>query len=617
MKKILLTFTIAMFSLTACYTRQADVEYIEVEKTPGPAYYSDWDRAIRADTDMHNMFAGAPRTVSKPLDMYMAMSLALKYNYSRRMVSYEQAIIESGQIPVNRLPEVISRAGYVNTDNVSDTSSELKAVWNVLDISTVYYQTINPEFQKAIAYEQSRKVVHNIMQETRVLYWKSLMAQKLLPVMDEMIEFMTLEVDEMNIAAKDMAANGKDVKLEDVVKKREYMEAIKELSAVKRDAETAQSKLASFMGLHPSTEFKLVGKEYGNFEIPAVKNDLAGLEWLALTNRPEMRAYDTFTKKEDLKIIMKEQDLPKEREYKKNSKYYNQLWADKGRELSINVYEDVKNPNVRDMETVRRQRMSMLILSQVYVAWARYVSSAEDYQINMEIANISEDIAESVTYTKGYKDSQTHLEAARAIIDEANAYKSYIDFQDSLGNLYATIGVDALPYYVIQEKPSNIAVYLRGSQERWKKGEFIPDSRPYALKVPNRRPVANLSSQDFLPDVSVSAGEKVEITVPADVFVRMDFSGKVVTKAGLVGDKPLPAWLTYDESTRTFRGIAVPSEEGEYNIKLYVMDSKGKNGYLTFKIMVSGKYVPGLRLKGLTGGGSATVLQKCQGAECK
>ena len=53
------------------------------------------------------------------------------------------------------------------------------------------------------------------------------------------------------------------------------------------------------MGFHPSTEFKLVGSEYGNFELPALKNEVAQQEWLALTNRPEMRAHDLSANVED------------------------------------------------------------------------------------------------------------------------------------------------------------------------------------------------------------------------------------------------------------------------------------------------------------------------------
>lgn len=616
MKRILLSCAAIVLLLNACTNREVNRTEIVVNEATS-AYYTDWDRAIRADVDMQNMFVATPRRIEKPIDMYMAMSLAVKYNFSRRMASYEQAVLEAGRVPVNKLPEIISKAGYVNTDNTSEISSELKATWNILDMSTVYLQTSNYQYQKDIAYEQSRKVIHNILQETRVLYWKGLMAQKLLPTVDDMIEYMTLEVDEMNIYARDLALKGKSETTAELHKKREYMEAIKNLSELKRDVETAETRLASLMGFHPSTEFKLVGKEYGNFALPELKSDLSTLEWLALTNRPEIRVHDTFTKSQDLKIAVKEFKNPEENKYKNDPRYYNRLWAEKGKEVGLSVFEDIKRPNITDLENLRRQRMSMLVLSQVYVSWARHVSAIEDYQINMEIAGISEDIAEGTTYSLGVRDSKSHLEAARAIQDEAKAFRAYVELQDSLGNLYSTVGLDALPYYMVGEKPSKVAFYLRESLEKWRKGEFLPDNRPYLLNIPTKRPPINLSSADYLPNIEAQAGDRITITIPKAVFNKADFTGKITTKAGLIDDTPLPSWLKYDESSYTFTGVALPTQTGLYTIKVYIMDERSNVGYLTFDITVVEHYVPSIRLRGLTDGRKATVLKRCSGATCK
>lgn len=613
MKKIILSCLAIVFLATSCYNQRSNDTY---EETKQAAYYNDWDRAIRADVDMQNMYVSTPRKIKTPIDMYMAMALATKYNYSRRMVSYQQAMLEVGKTPMNRLPEIISKAGYINTDNPSEINPELKATWNILDVSTSYFQTTDKKRQATISYEQSRKVIHNVLQETRQLYWKSLMAQKLLPVMDEMIEFMTLEVDQMNIDAKALAEAGKTPSTEELKKKREYMEEIKKLSALKRDIETAETKLASIMGFHPATEFKLVGKEYGNFELPQMKSDLAGLEWLALTNRPELRSHDVITNQSKLTIQIKEFSEGK-KDYNNDPRHYNRVWAEKGKEVGIKVFEDAKKPNITDLNTLRRQRMSALILSQVYVSWARYSSAIEDYQINMEIAGISEDIAEDTTYAKGIRDSKSHLEASRAIEDEAKAYRAYIDLQDSLGNLYSTIGLDALPYYMVGEKPSKMAVYLRSSMNKWKKGEFIPDNRPYLLNIPSKRPPINLSSETIMPDVTLESGQSFEITIPDEIFHKMTFSKNLTTKAGLVDDTPLPKWIRYEEASKTFKGTAMPSNTGSYTIKVYATDSRSNVGYLTFRIIIKDVFVSSINVKGLTVGRTAKVLKRCIGHLCK
>ena len=622
MKKLLISLLSVVVLVSACgrdktaapgaANNRASVAY-----DPEAVAYNEWDRAVRIDADMRNMFISTPRKIEKPIDMYMAMALALKYNYTRRLVNYEDSLIRAGKSPVNRLPEIVSHAGYINQTNSSAVSPDLKVAWNVLDITMVYCQSRDADYKSSVAFEESRKVIHNILQETRTLYWKTLTAQRLLPVTDDMIEFMTLEVDAMNSEAKQLAARNETPALEQLVKKRKYMESVKKLSALKRDLETAQTRLASLMGMHPSTDFKLVGSEYGNFDLPKIKNSLSDLEWLALNNRPELREHDLGNNPRELRLVIKEFQKPTEQEYKSDPERYNRMLSKQAREIGYSVYEDINNPNAQDLAVLRRQRMTSLILSQVYVAWAQYMSAVEDYQINMEIANTSENIAEDFTIAKGTKDEKAQLEAARAIGDEVKAFKAYADLQESLGNLYVSVGLDAIPYYMLNEKPSKIAVYLHDSMQKWGDGDFMPDNRPYLLQIPAKRPPVNLSSSEKLPNIKVETGKRIKVTVPQELVDRMNFKGRVISRSGLIDDRALPKWLHYNEDTYTFEGTPMPGQEGLYNIKTYFSDEKGSVGYTTFKIRVVNVFVPSMSVQGQSKGSSAVVMKRCTGAQCK
>ena len=343
---------------------------------------------------------------------------------------------------------------------------------------------------------------------------------------------------------------------------------------------------------------------------------MAQLEWLALTNRPELRVHDLFTNADELKIRIKGFEDPSLSKYRNDPNYYNRLWSKKAREVGLSVFENTKKLSANDLKSLRRQRMTTLVLSQVYVSWAQYMSSVEDYQISKEIADTSENIAEDTVLENGGKAEKSQLEAARAIEDEAKAFAAYTDVQESLGNLYATIGLDALPYFMLEEKPSKIAVYLRGVLEKWRKGEFLPDNRPYLLDVPSKRPPVNLSSAKLMPDLKLETGQRIYVEIPQGIFDKMDLEGKVTTKAGLIDDSPLPKWLKYNEDTHTFEGVAMPSDVGEYKIKVYITDEKGNLGYLIFKIQIESVYVPSIRVKGLTPGRRATVLKRCVGPQC-
>ena len=119
-----------------------------------------------------------------------------------------------------------------------------------------------------------------------------------------------------------------------------------------------------------------------------------------------------------------------------------------------------------------------------------------------------------------------------------------------------------------------------------------------------------------MPDLKLETGQRIYVEIPQGIFDKMDLEGKVTTKTGLIDDSPLPKWLKYNEDTHTFEGVAMPSDVGEYKIKVYITDEKGNLGYLIFKIQIESVYVPSIRVKGLTPGRRATVLKRCVGPQC-
>ena len=100
--------------------------------------------------------------------------------------------------------------------------------------------------------------------------------------------------------------------------------------------------------------------------------------------------------------------------------------------------------------------------------------------------------------------------------------------------------LDAIPYYMLNEKPSKIAIYLRGVLEKWKDGKFLPDNRPYLLDIPAKRLPVELTNSGRVPDVKVETGERINIVIPRKAFDKIDLNGKITTKAGMIDDSPLP-----------------------------------------------------------------------------
>ncbi len=615
MKKIL-CFALVLGILSGCYTKPTHYQAPKVDEKTN-AYYSEWDRAVQIDTDMQNMYLNAPRRIEKPIDMYIAMAWALKYNYTRRMVSYQAALAQAGHIDASKMSQLLENAGYINNTNSDQLSPDLKVAWNVLDVSTFYLQSNDAAFRKNLAYEQSRKVIHNILQEARLLYWRSLTAERLIPVIDGMSEVLTAEVDKINAKTKELADQDKNATREMLIKKRKYMENIKKLALLRRRFENAPTQLAGLMGFHPATEFKLAGALYGNFEIPDMDMDLAHLEWLALSNRPELHVEDMVSSNADKELIISNFNNETQADYESNPEACNKRWSQKGLDAGLSVMEEVRNASVKNLETLRRQRLTSLILNQVYVAWAQYQAAAEDYKINREISDASESIAEDYTLVEGARNEQSQLEAARAIEDEVKTFLSYTDVQEALGNLYATIGLDALPYYMLEEKPSAIAVYLHKTLNKWNEGQFSPNDRPYLLDVPSNKQPVDLSQEIRLKNVYAKTGHPLSIALPEDVFEKQGFKGKVKTYAGLEDDSALPDWLNYKDADRTFSGTPQKEDTGINTIKVYGVDNKGNVGYATFDITVTESYISVMKIPGQTIDSQADVLRRCVSKNCE
>ena len=607
MKKIICFMCVITTFLVACASNEPD--FVVTDAPEMSAYYSDWDRAVRADVDMQNMYVGTPSKIERPIDMYMAMALALKYNYTRRLASYQENLVKSNISP-SALPTIAANLGYENSSLSNSIPADLKTSWNILDVTSLYYQNGlgKPE---VTAEEQSRKVVNNILFEARTLYWKALAAQRLLPVIDDMNEYLVRVVDEINARSNDAARYGQSPSTTLLLKKRKYLENIKELADIRRKLDTAKTEFAGLLGLYPSTEIKLAGSEYGNFAIPSLRAKMQQLEWLALTNRPELRAFDNVTSKEELELVIKDFDDVDNSDYRQNPSYYNRKWSKQSNDLTMSLFEDVRYQGTETYNSLARQRMTNIILNQVYLSWALYQSAVENYYLTMGVATTSEDIAEDITSIEGSNRTISHLESARAIVDEANAFLSYIDVQEAIGRLYASVGMDAVPTYLLNESPSSIAVQIRESLDKWRDGIFYTVPKGNSLSLSGKKPPVDISSQTLVPDVVVGTGSPVFIQIPEKVFDRIDWRGPYRTLAGSLETSGLPDWLQYDPSTKTFTGTPSLEDEGGYLIKVYAFDAYGNSAVLSFTITVVNLYIHTMEYKGLTGYRRAKVYHKC------
>ncbi len=606
---------------------------------------TDWDRAVRVEKDISSMFDKMPMKIKEPITMYEAMAFAIKNNYEHRIALYRVAINDYVDgLDYDDTIMKVNKAGYANTrfsdkfivDRIDDTASgkarstfeeDNKTViaWNSLDFGLSYYQSRIHNNRSYIDQESRRKVIHNLLQDVRASFWKALIAQRLLPVIDELNEEMSLFVDGEKT---DIKLSKVEAGKEQLERQQNLMRSIKNLTSLKRELENSKTELITLMGLHPVTEFKLVGAEEGNFDIPQIRNKLSRIEWLSLMSRPEIRQKD-YQKDIQLDALkqraitfVSNKELSSINTYAQNPSLYKQRWIDSASKQLANLFgastiskEKSVIEEKANLEELERQNLSLAILSQVHLAWSYYQSAVEDYQIDKEITDLSEKLAQ-IHADENAPKYDNLIKSADAVYDEVSASISYAKLQEALGRLYVTIGLDAMPKDIYLESVRTISKQLESIMVNWDEGYFTLDDAPLKIAVPPKRPAVMLTAK--LPDLKIAENERVHYSVDFDVFEEAELSDNVVYTAGLEDDKPLPQWLYFDDETLTFTGT--PNHgftKGEHIIKIYARDEFDSVAWASFKLIIEESFVPSIYVRGLYDDSKAIVMKKCKGSKCE
>lgn len=80
-------------------------------------------------------------------------------------------------------------------------------------------------------------------------------------------------------------------------------------------------------------------------------------------------------------------------------------------------------------------------------------------------------------------------------------------------------------------------------------------------------------------------GKPFSFTVPDETFLDEDGNAPLVYSASLTDGSPLPSWLSFDTTTKTFSGV--PAEAGEFKILVIASDAAQASGIGAFKLLIT------------------------------
>ena len=110
----------------------------------------------------------------------------------------------------------------------------------------------------------------------------------------------------------------------------------------------------------------------------------------------------------------------------------------------------------------------------------------------------------------------------------------------------------------------------------WVKIDDLLDS----LRQTNFVPYLNQA----IPNQSIDSTHSINYTIPDSTFIDDDGNNTLSYSATLSNGNPLPAWLLFDQATRTFSGM--PTETTNVNVKVTATDTANTSASCTFAISI-------------------------------
>ena len=485
-----------------------------------PEQLTDSEVRNRVNSDQALLYVEQEQ-VFKPISFEEAVARALKYNLDYRLKLMESALA-SGLANLSRydmLPNLLANAGYASRNNDSggnsvdidtgqrtltnSTSQErnrqlasAEFSWNMLDFGVSYFRAKQQADQYLIAEERRRRVIQNILQDTRASYWRAVGAQRL-----------ARDAEVLGERAKSALERSREAEAQGLLPPRDalnyqrmLLDAVALLASRRQELEFAKRELAALMNVTPGTDFTVVeGVEPALMPVPF---NIAELEEVALSNRPELREEDFRMRitadeaRRQLVTLLPGISFTAGAQYDSNKYLYNNNWIESGVRVSFNLMKALSYPAMKDVQEAqkrndqaRRLALSMAILTQVRVSVERYRLALHDLDIARDSNKVDQRLASYARAAESTR-ADTELELIRAETRSLNSqyqrYAAYAAAQTAFGRIYNSIGLEVLPVNMETASVAELASVVADNLKNLE-AEAFPRMDAYNTTIPPTR----------------------------------------------------------------------------------------------------------------------------------
>ena len=509
----------------------------------------------RAQRDLAGMFAEV-EPIGGPIDLYEAMARAIRYNLDRReellnVVVNQQTL---DLVTLDMLPELSVEAGFNQRDSENASSSEsvitgteslepsfsedrglgtaeLAFSWNVLDFGLSYVRANQQADRVLVAGEQRRRVVHTIIQDVRLAYWRALAAQRLADRIEPLIARVRVALEN----ARRLEEQRLQPPLQALEFQRTLLTTLDQLTALQRELVGAKAQLAALMNLPPGQDYEVVvPSEDEIFDLPELGLTVTEMEQVALINRPEVleESYQARIAQLDVRRVMLSMlpglSFDGSLSYSSNSFLVNSNWATGGVNVTwnlINLIRGVQEMELAeaniDLAEARRLALSMAVLAQVNVSYLRFQQALAEFDSAAQLRDVEIRILDATT-AQGLTAAIGELDVIQAevsaLLAELRRDAAYAGVQNAYGAMLVSIGADPLPDQVADLSVETLSSGIRNSLRAWEEGNvplLLPEAGigdPLPLEESEGMPMTDTEDEDRPATPDVAAAEDVPVT---------------------------------------------------------------------------------------------------------
>lgn len=465
--------------------------------------------ALETGKQLKSRVQSPQEPVAQSLTLDEAIARALKYNLEHRLKRFEVSLAQR-QLDLSMydlLPELAAKGeqrnrsnwdasvsrnmrtgvkstDYTTSDDRSKVVGELALSWNILDFGVSYYAMHQQANRFLIAKEQQRKVVQDLAGETRTAFFKVLVAQQLQSDISA-----ALKQAENALAMARSVESQRLRPLEEVLSyQRNLLQMIRQMEDLSHQLSLAKVELAALMNLPSDRLPRLEAPAwYGRTRQMSLTREQ--MENYAFSHRPEIfewsyqRRITALEAKKAIFDLVPGLGINLSANYDSNSFDLHSSWQQASVHVAYNLMNLAKWPARQkaldvqeEIDEARGLAVGMAVLSQVNLA-------AQQHEFAAQALNRAKILADVETRLKELSARQVsqgqgmRLDAIQkfvsAITGRMNREQSFINYYQSLSNLYAALGVDYLDYANLPHELKELTGAIAQANDKlWGEGDL-------------------------------------------------------------------------------------------------------------------------------------------------